>query len=98
MHSPMATRSFVPSSDGTIHRLGRRRRRRDADKQSKLSASAKESRLCEIIARTAIGFGGVDRRRITGGRKVCPRNDTRTRNRTATKASAAALTDKIQSI
>jgi hypothetical protein len=66
MHSPMATRSFVPSSDGTFHRLGRRRRREDADKQSKLSAGAMESSLYGIIARTAIGFGGVDRRRITG--------------------------------
>jgi hypothetical protein len=102
MHSPLATRSFVPSSDGTFNRLGRRRRREDADKQSKLSVGAKESSLYGIIARTAIGFGGVDRRRITGGRKVCPRNDTRTRNRTATKASARgrrapALTDGIQS-
>jgi hypothetical protein len=55
----MATRSFVPSSNGTF--TGGRRE--DADKQSKLSADAKESSLYGIIARTAIGFGGVDRRR-----------------------------------
>jgi hypothetical protein len=75
-------------------------RREDADLQSKLSAGVKESSLYGIIARTATGFGIVDRRR-TGERKVCPRNDTRTRNRIATKASrkwrAPALTDGIQS-
>jgi hypothetical protein len=76
VHSPLATRSFVPSSDGTFYRLGRRRRWEDANKHSKLSVGKKESSLYGIIARTAIGFGGVDRRRITGGRKVCLRNDT----------------------
>jgi hypothetical protein len=66
MHSPMATRSFVSTSFGTFHRLGRRHRGEDADKQSKLSLGEMEWSLYRIIARTAVGFGGVDGLRITG--------------------------------
>jgi hypothetical protein len=67
-------RSFVPPSDGTFHRLGTRRRREFADKRSKLSWGAMKSGRYGIIAATAVGCCGMQRRPTVDRRptfKVC---------------------------
>jgi hypothetical protein len=93
VHSPTATRSFVRSpSDGTFHRLGTRRRREFADKQSKLSWGAMKSGRYGIIAATAVGCCGssVDPRPIADRRlrSAKTRNDARTRRQNARNSAA----------
>jgi hypothetical protein len=73
-------RSFVPPSDGTFHRLGTRRRREFADKQSKLSWGAMKSGRYGIIAATAVGGccgGSFDPRSIDDRRLRSANNGKR---------------------